>query len=79
MGGERLATFLPFLINQLEKFGEINLEEGVKEKLRKISPATVDRILKGEKRRWKIKSKARTKPGSLLKKQIPSKDIFGMG
>lgn len=69
--GKRLAPFLPLLINQLEKFKEINLEADVKEKLLNISPATIDRMLKEEKRRWKIKSKAKTKPGTLLKKQIP--------
>jgi hypothetical protein len=39
--------------------------------LLKVSAATVDRLLKGDRKRLEIKGKSGTKPGTLLKSQIP--------
>ncbi|MBM3147598.1 MAG: hypothetical protein FJ000_06850, partial [Actinobacteria bacterium] len=35
------------------------------------SPATLDRLLASERRRLRLKGRALTKPGTLLKNQIP--------
>jgi len=69
--GKRLAPILKELIPRLIRFGEIRLTEEAKDKLMKISPATIDRILAPERKRYKIKGRANTKPGTLLKNQIP--------
>ncbi|MDA7916256.1 hypothetical protein N9B94_03380 [Verrucomicrobia bacterium] len=49
--GKRMADMLPLWVNHIEE-----LEEGIHEKLLEISPATIDRLLKGIKtssgRRW---------------------------
>jgi hypothetical protein len=43
----------------------------VREKLRRISAATIDRLLASERRRYQLKGRSRTRPGTLLKHQIP--------
>jgi hypothetical protein len=69
--GKRLAPILKELIPRLIRFGEIRLTQEAKDKLMKISPATIDRILAPERKKYKIKGRANTKPGTLLKSQIP--------
>lgn len=69
--GKRLAALLKELIPALERFGELSLEPETRTKLLQISPATLDRLLRADRKRLALKSKARTKPGTLLKHQIP--------
>lgn len=69
--GKRLAPVLRSMLPVLKKFDEIDLNEEVEKRLQTISPATVDRLLKKEKKKFKIKGQSHTKPGSLLKHQIP--------
>ena len=68
---KRLAPFLSEIIPVLEKHGEINLTTKVREKLFKISAATIDRMLAETRKRYRIKGRSSTRPGSLLKKSIP--------
>ncbi|HBY58167.1 MAG TPA: transposase, partial [Candidatus Atribacteria bacterium] len=68
---KRLAPFLAEIIPVLERWGEIKLDAEVREKLFKISPATIDRLLAEERKKYRIKGRATTRPGSLLKKSIP--------
>ena len=68
---KRLAPFLGEFIPVLEKHGEIRLDPKVKEKLRTISAATIDRLLAPVRKRHQIKGRSATRPGSLLKKNIP--------
>jgi hypothetical protein len=59
-------------IKKLTKHKEIKLTPIVKQKLIKISPSTIDRLLKPEKDRYRLgKGRKGTKPGTLLKKAIP--------
>ncbi|MBF0466045.1 MAG: DDE-type integrase/transposase/recombinase [Nitrospirae bacterium] len=44
-----------------------------REKLYRISPATIDRLLSNERKKYNLKGKSHTKPGTLLKSQIPVK------
>lgn len=69
--GKRLAPMLKEVIEVLERHKEIELESDVREKLLKVSPATIDRLLREQKKRWTLRSRSRTKPGTLLKHQIP--------
>jgi len=68
---KRLAPFLAEIIPVLERWGEIKLNLKVREKLFKISPATIDRLLAEERKKYRIKGRATTRPESLLKKSIP--------
>jgi Integrase core domain len=69
--GKRLVAIMPELIAKLEQFGELRLAATTKEKLLHISAATVDRLLKPERRKHELRSRSHTKPGTLLKHQIP--------
>jgi len=66
----RLIPFLPTLIESLERFGHVHLDLEVKQLLLSLSPATMDRLLKPERKKYG-KRKSTTKPGYLLKKHIP--------
>jgi hypothetical protein len=55
----------------LEKYKEIELDKTVREKLSKISAATIDRVLALERKKRSLRQRTRTKPGTLLKHQIP--------
>jgi len=55
---------------------EFQIEDTIRELLMTISPATIDRKLKKTRQRFRIKGKCTTKPGSLLKNQIPIRVYF---
>ena len=69
--GKRLVVAMPHTLEALERFGEIRLSDEVREKLLSVSAATCDRLLAHDRRRLEIRSRHKTKPGSLLKHQIP--------
>jgi hypothetical protein len=69
--GKRLAAALPQVVARLVACKELRVNKTVREKLSTISPATIDRVLKPERAKHTIKGRARTKPGTLLKHQIP--------
>ncbi len=69
--GKRLKAILPNIIPKLKSFKEFIFEKEVEEKLLKISAATIDRILSPEKKKFSLKNRSKTKPGTLIKKQIP--------
>jgi hypothetical protein len=69
--GKRLVAIMPELIAKLEQFGELRLAPVTKEKLLSISAATVDRLLQPERRKQQLRRRSHTKPGTLLKHQIP--------
>jgi len=41
-----------------------------------VSPSTIDRLLKQDKKKLALKGKSGTKPGKLLKKQIPVRTYY---
>jgi hypothetical protein len=69
--GKRLAPVIQDIIPILEKHNEIRLEKETHLKLLSISAATIDRLLKHEKKKHTLKGRSHTKPGTLLKHQIP--------
>jgi len=69
--GKRLVAILPEVLARLEYFGELKVEPEVRTKLLRISAATIDRLLRAERNKQQLRGRARTKPGTLLKKQIP--------
>lgn len=72
VGAKRLAAALPKVIPKLERWKEIKLTKAVRQKLLEISSATIDRLLKSERDKYAFKTRIHhTKPGTLLKHQIP--------
>src|SRR3989338_10425683 len=69
--GKRLAPFLSELLDRLIQCKEMRVSKTVRDKLTHISAATIDRLLKNTKKKLLMKGRTTTKPGTLLKHQIP--------
>lgn len=70
--GSRLQPVLAPTAEALKRFNEININETIKDDLRKISPKTLDRRLKRERRIRRLdRNRGATCHGSLLKSSIP--------
>lgn len=69
--GKRLVPLIPILLDSLGRHGELKIKMWEKKLLLKISPATCNRLLKSERRKLGVKGRSGTKPGTLLKHQIP--------
>ena len=69
---KRLKAVLPlWLPGYVQEYGSLPTE--VTEALIAISPATIDRLLKPVRVKYKGRGRSTTKPGTLLRKQIPIK------
>ena len=76
--GKLLAPLIRLIIDFLaddQTFGPL-ITEDIKAKLMTISGATIDRALKKNKDALALKGKSHTKPGTLLKNQIPVRASF---
>jgi hypothetical protein len=69
--GKRLAPMLPVLVPLLRRDGELDLTDDEAVLLTSMSAATIDRRLRGAKVLAGFRGVSHTKPGSLLKTQIP--------
>jgi transposase InsO family protein len=69
--GKRLAPMLAVLVPLLRRDGELDLTDDEAALLIKMSAATIDRRLAGERAKMTPRGRSHTKPGSLLKSQIP--------
>jgi len=69
--GKRLAPVLPVLVPLLRRDGELDLTDAEATLLVAMSAATIDRRLAGERAKMVPRGRSHTKPGSLLKSQIP--------
>jgi len=69
--GKRFCAGINDLLDALIRFNELAIDLKRENQLRNISPATVDRRLKTAREKYSLKGKSTTKPGTLLKKQIP--------
>ena len=69
--GKRLAPYLETIVPILESFDELDLDNDTRDKLVSMSSATIDRLLRADRKRIDLKRRSHTKPGSLLKHQIP--------
>jgi hypothetical protein len=68
--GKRLKAALAETVSVLERWNEIDVNTETKQKLERISAATIDRLLAPERKRLELKSRSGTKPGTLLKHQV---------
>lgn len=69
--GRRLVAAMPEMVRVMEKFKELKLSDEVRDKLLSVSSSTADRLLRADRKKMELKSRSRTKPGSLLKHKIP--------
>ena len=71
INSKRIQPQIEVAIKSLEKAGEIYVSLEQKQRLIKISPSSIDRLLTRYNKRPKGKGRSYTKPGTLLKTQIP--------
>lgn len=70
-GGRRMAPFLAEIVDRLRALGQVDVDVDLAARLCSISAATINRRSAGERARLQVRGRWRTKPGSLLKSQIP--------
>ena len=68
---KRVVPFLPDLIASLERHGHLSLSTEVRAQVLRISPATVDRLLRPLRQQNAARGLSTTTAGSLLKHQVP--------
>lgn len=69
--GKRLVAILGEMAELLVRQGELKCDAETLGKLKRMSAATIDRMLRPERRKHTLRGRSQTKPGSLLKHQIP--------
>lgn len=68
---ERLQPYIPEFLSVLEKCREIHISKVQKQMLLRVSRSTIGRLLSPVRREMFGKGKSTTRPGTLLKHQIP--------
>jgi hypothetical protein len=71
-----LALMIDFLAAAKGTGGIPEIDKRTRELLLSVSPATIDRLLRKEKKKLELKGRGLTKPGPLLKHQIPIRTFF---
>ena len=71
ISSKRLVAALPEVVPRLVACRELRLKKSVQKKLLAISASTIDRLLKPERAKHLLKRRGGTKPGTLLKHQVP--------
>ena len=69
--GKRLAPVLGEIIERLLRHNELRCDAATSKKLARMSAATIDRLLRPERQKYQLKGRTHTRPGTLLKHQIP--------
>jgi hypothetical protein len=68
---KRLAPVLGEIVERLDRRGELKCSVSTKQKLSRLSAATIDRLLRDERKKYQLKGRGHTRPGTLLKHQVP--------
>jgi hypothetical protein len=69
--GKRLAPVLGEIVERLLRHNELRCDATTARKLGRMSAATIDRLLRPERQKYQLKGRCHTRPGTLLKHQIP--------
>jgi hypothetical protein len=69
--GQRLRPLLETELDRLRQLKEIEISAPTVAKLRSVSPATIDRLLRPKKEAWKVHQKSGAKGPGLIAKKIP--------
>lgn len=70
--GKRLAAALPEVVPRLVACRELRVRKSIQNKLLALSASTIDRLLKPQRAKYLLKKRrGGTKPGTLLKHQVP--------
>jgi hypothetical protein len=69
--GQRLAPLVRVELDRLRRLKELDISERTAEKLLRVSPATIDRLLRPKKREWKDRRRYGSRGANLISKKIP--------
>jgi len=69
--GKRMAAGMAEVIDALMRFGELDCTPEVATKLKEMSASSIDRMLAVQRKKMCPKGRSTTKPGTLLKQDIP--------
>ena len=69
--GKRLAPILGEIVERLLRHNELRCDAATAKKLTRMSAATIDRLLRPQREKYQVKGRGHTRPGTLLKHQIP--------
>ena len=69
--GQRLRPLIQTELDRLRRLGELAVSAKTTEKLRAVSPATIDRLLRPKKQAWKLHRLCGVKGPGLIAKKIP--------
>ena len=69
--GKRLAPILSEIVERLLRHNELRCDAATAKKLAGMSAATIDRLLRPQREKSQVKGRSHTRPGTLLKHQIP--------
>lgn len=69
--GQRLAPMVREELDRLCKLKELDISEGTAHKLLRVSPATIDRLLRSKKQAWKDHRRYASRGANLIAKKIP--------
>lgn len=69
--GQRLRPLIQTELDRLRRLGELEVSVQTAEKLRRVSPATIDRLLRPKKQAWKLHRQYGVKGPGLIAKKIP--------
>lgn len=75
--GKRLAPYMEEIVAVMERCGELELSREVRDNLLSVSASTIDRMMAPERKRIMLKGRKGTKPGTLLKHQVPIRTFEG--
>ena len=71
MCGKRLVVFIKVIATFIQDNESFAFTGELWSKLLQVSASTVDRLLQSERKKYQIKGRSRTKPGAVLKQDIP--------
>jgi hypothetical protein len=69
--GKRLAPILGEIVERLQRHHELRCSAATAKKLGQMSAATIDRLLRPQREKTQVRGRGHTRPGTLLKHQIP--------
>ena len=69
--GKRLKALIPLLVDAMERHGHLSLDAVIKDKLLRVSAATIDRALRHTREQIDGQRKRRTGVGAAIRRSIP--------
>jgi len=77
--GKRLKVMIPILIDAMERYGHLDLDQNVKDKVLAVSAATIDRMLAGTRLQIDGQRKRRRVVGAASRRSIPVRTFADWG